>query len=350
VKIGIFSLGEYIPDPSGVLISQGQRLEEIVESAVLAEEAGLYGIALGEHHAVRYAVSTPPVILAAIAARTTRIRLRTAVTLIGTLDPVRAAEDYATVDVLSGGRVDLVTGKGIYREPFELFGPTWEEIDEAMWEKTDLLIRLLTETDVHWTGKFRTPINGFTTQPRPVDLPVWCGMGRSMSSPERAALRGMPLMIANIITVATDHLPRLAHYRETWARAGRDPAGIRIAGCCACHVARTSQEARRRWEPYYRNYYESATKSGGSMREMPPWTFESRIGPGGASICGSPAEVVDKLLELREMWHHDEHFFQMDIGGLPFEYLAEAIELVGSEVLPQLEQPTAQLHGDPVRS
>ncbi len=344
MEIGFLSLGEHLPDPvNGGQISQAQRISEIIDAAVLAEQVGFYCFASGEHHSPHYAISAPPVLLAAIGARTERIRLRSAVTLIVTLDPLRIAEDYATLDVASGGgRVDIVVGKGIYSEPFELFGPAFEEADEAFWENTDLLLRLLSEEDVHWEGRFRRPIEGHTTQPRPVgELPVWIGLGRSLGSPEGAARRGLPAMMGNVLGVPEDAMPRVNHYRATWAEEGRDPADARLAAGIQAHVARNSQDAKRRWEPYYLNYYTEMAKVGKAMREVPAFDFAEQVGPTGPAVCGSPAEVAERLLEMHALWGNDEQFFQLDIGGLPYPLLAESIELFGTEVLPLLQKELA---------
>jgi alkanesulfonate monooxygenase SsuD/methylene tetrahydromethanopterin reductase-like flavin-dependent oxidoreductase (luciferase family) len=352
VEFGILSLVEHMADPvSGVMTTQQQRIDQVVESAVLAEQAGFSGIVVGEHHSPKYLGTTPAVMLAAIAARTSRIRIRSGVTLIVTLDPVRVAEDYAMVDVLSGGRLDIIVGKGIYEEPFELFGPTWPEADEALAEKVELLLRLLSETDVTWEGKFRTPIESYTTQPRPLQdpPPVWYGLGRSMNSPERAAKLGLKVMMGNVLSVPQDDAKLIEHYRECWVKEGRDPADMRLGCSSHAYVARTSQEAKKRFEQYYRHYFDQMSKAGKALLKPPPGTgvqafsFEERIGPDGPAYCGSPAEVAEKLIERHRLLGHDEHYFQLDMAGMPWPLLVEQIELFATEVLPIVQRELAEV-------
>ncbi len=345
MKFGFFSLGEHLPDPvSGKQISQEQRVNQIIDACVLAERAGFSFFVTGEHHGPIFVGTTPPVLLTAVAARTTTLRLRSGTTLIPTLDPVRVAEDYSMLDVISGGRVDIVAGKGGYIEPFHLFDRKWDDAGAAYWEGVDLLLRLLSETEVTWEGRFRTPLVKHTTEPRPLQdpLPIWISLGRSLESPEGAARRGLGVMLGNAFGPPSGALPLIDRYREVWAEVGRDPAAARIGAGCQCHVARTSQEARRRLEPYARHYY-AEVPARSVVPNLPIYDFDEQVGSEGSVICGSPDEVVERILTRHELLGHDEQFFQLDTGGLPWELLAESIELLGAEVIPVVQKELASV-------
>ncbi|EIV91831.1 LLM class flavin-dependent oxidoreductase [Frankia sp. QA3] len=337
MDVGLLTLGELNPDPTtGVPISEQQRIHEILRSASLADEVGFAAFATGEHHSPSYLGTTPTVLLSAVAARTERIRLRSGLTLLPSRDPVLLAEDFATLDHISNGRADIVVGKGIYPEPLEIFGPDKDLVDEVYYEKIDLLLRLLRETDVTWSGDHRGPLVGVTTRPRPLQdpFPVWLGVSGSERSLVFAGERGLSVMFGGLFQTPSHYAGLLEVYRRAAADAGQDLSRALVATTSHAHVARRSQDAKRRWRPYHSNYFQS--NRGRSSREvnLPPW--EELTGPTGLALCGSPAEIVDRLSEMRETLGHDLHFLQLDLGGLPWPLLAESIELIGSEVIPAL--------------
>jgi len=335
-EVGLMSLRDLLFHPTtGPRLTESERHRQIVEQAVLAEQLGFTSVHLGEHHFSDYQLSAPPVVLAAIGERTESLRLSTAVTLAGNLDPVRVAEDYATVDVLSGGRVELVLGRGsLFVETYQGFGHDVETARERYDEHVSLLHRLLNETDVTWSGEFRSPLNGHTTRPRPVgDLPVWIGAA-SKASAELAADLGWWLMLPSVFGKPEMFAPVADFYRARWEANGRDWTGARVGACCHVHVGATSQQARATFEPHYRQYWNWVGGLLGESGMWPDFDFdELTTGPG---ICGSPDEVIDRIGQWREVFGHDRHLFMFDLGGIDESTLTATIERFGTEVLPQL--------------
>jgi alkanesulfonate monooxygenase SsuD/methylene tetrahydromethanopterin reductase-like flavin-dependent oxidoreductase (luciferase family) len=350
MECGLLVLGDHLPNPhTGERLSQAERHRQIVELAVRGEEIGLGSVWLGEHHGCDYILSSPPVVLAAIAERTRRMRLGTGVTLLGTLDPLRAAEDYATVDVLSGGRVEVVAGRGVLRRTYADFGLDPDRSREAFEEKVELLLRLWREEDVRSDGRHRAPLAGVTAQPRPLQRPhppVWIGGGSSFDSIDLAARLGLALMLPSVLGPPEAFVLHVERYRERFVPG---PAGgaPRVGACSHVHVARDGRAARARWEPYHMGYIRWV------LLELMPWGGLN-IGPSGLrpppptaapdfetlcrgpSICGSPAEVADRIGAIRERLGVDLHIAMFDHGGIPEPELQDALELYGKEVLPQL--------------
>lgn len=336
IEMGLMSLGDLLPDPvTGVRVSEAQRHRSLVDQSVLAEQCGFQSVHIGEHHFSDYMLSSPPVVLAAIGERTTTLRLSTAVTLAGNLDPVRAAEDYATADVLSGGRVEIVVGRGnLFPDTYEGFGHPLDTARERFDENVGLLHRLLTEEDVDWSGEFRSPLSGLTTRPRPAgDLPLWVGAA-SRGSAELAADIGAWLMLPTVFGQPEMFAAVTNIYRERWEANGLDPADARVGACSHTHVALTD-EAACRWDVYYRNYWDFVGGLIGRSGKWPEFNFdELRAGP---AIIGSPAQVVDRIGQWRAVLDHDRHLFMFDLGGIDETDLMATIELFASEVAPQLD-------------
>jgi alkanesulfonate monooxygenase SsuD/methylene tetrahydromethanopterin reductase-like flavin-dependent oxidoreductase (luciferase family) len=345
MKSGLLILGDHLPDPlTRERTSQAARHRQFVELAVRGEQLGFDSVWLGEHHMCDYILSSPPVVLAAIAERTKRLRLGTGVTLLGSLDPVRAAEDYATVDALSGGRVELVVGRGILRSTYSDFGKDPERSREIYCENLELLLRLWSDVDVHWSGHFRTPLEGVTVEPRPVQRPhppIWVGGGTSKESIDLAARLGLRLMLPSVLAPPTAFVHLVERYREQYAAAGHDPAKLRVGACSHVHVARDARAARKRWEPYHMAYISWVTRlvqeSGSTVGPgglPPPPDFETLIR--GPSICGDPAEVTERILEMQERVGLDLHLAMFDHGGIPEKALLESLDLFGERVIPAL--------------
>ena len=343
MEIGLLSLGDCLDDPvTGTRTTPAERHRAIVDEAVLAEALGFDSVWLGEHHFCDYVLAAPPVVLAAIAARTTRLRLGTGVTLLANLDPVRVAEDYATVDAISNGRVELAVGRGILIDTYEVFGQKPDESRERYRENLELLRRLWSERDVTWSGRFRAPLDAVTVEPRPVQTPhppIWVGGGSSSASVDLAAELGLPLMLPSVLAPPADFLPLVQRYRQRWEAAGRAPADARIGCCNHVHVAATSQEAREGWRPYYLNYLGFVDRIW-TRRELihakarVELDYERLLA--GVAVCGSPAEVVDRLSATREILGLDLHLSMFDLGGLPPAHVARTQELFATQVLPQL--------------
>ena len=338
-------LGDNLPDPvTGEQIPQAARVRQWVELAARAEALGFDSVWLGEHHFCDYILSAPPVVLAAIAERTQRVRLGTGVTLLGTLDPVRVAEDYATLDALSDGRVELVVGRGILRDAYSRFGYDPDASREIYAEHLELLLALWTEDRVTWEGRHRAPLEGVRVAPRPVQTPhppIWVGGGSSTDSVDMAARLGLALMLPSVIAAPQVFAPLVERYRERYAAAGHPPAGARVGAVSHVHVAETTERARARWEPYHMAYLgwvveligaAGANAPGGAAPRFPD--YETLVA--GPSVCGSPEHVTERIIAMRDALDLDVHLAMFDHGGIPEKLLLESVELYAEKVLPLL--------------
>ena len=342
MKLSLMDLGDRTADPvTGADPTPAERHRAIVEAAAVADEAGFHGVHIGEHHGLDYIYSAPPVILAAIAERTRNLRLSTAVTLAANLDPVRAAEDYATVDVLSGGRCEVVVGRGnIFAATFALFGQRVEDSAELFAERVELLIRLWSGETVNWPGsRHRAPITGFELQPPPAGgLPLWVGGGSSAATIDLAARLGLDLMLPSVFGNPSNLKPMVESYREKFAAHGhaREP---RVGAAWHVNVGETSQGARARWEPRYRAYFESMARMlTRANPEPPPFTgfdFE-HVTTHGPALVGSPDELADRLNRGAELLTADTNLISLNMGGLPTGEFLDMVELIGAKVIPQL--------------
>ncbi len=348
MKLSLFDLGDRITDPiTGATPTPSERHRAIVEAAAVADDAGFHGVHIGEHHGLDYIYSAPPVILAAIAERTRNLRLSTAVTLAAILDPVRAAEDYATVDVLSGGRCEVVVGRGnIFASAYTLFGQRVEDSTELFAERIELLTRLWSGEIVHWPGsRHRAPIDGFQLQPPPVDrLPLWVGGGSSEGTIDLAARLGLDLMLPSVFGDPANFAPAVASYREKFAAYGhaREP---RVGAAWHVNVGETSQAARARWEPRYHAYFDGLARM---LTQANPGPGPSRFTTGepfdfdhvtthGPGLVGSPDEVADRLNRYAELLTADTNLISLNMGGLPTGEFLGMVELIGAKVIPQLD-------------
>lgn len=332
-SIGLLSLADHLTDPvSGITTTQPQRYRLLIESAVRAEAAGFGHVGLGEHHFSHYILPAPLLLLSNIAARTSTIRLGTGVTLLANLDPLRVAEDLAMLDVISDGRAEMTFARGVMESTMSAFGiENINELRPRFEENLRLVIRLLTEPAVTWGGHYRTPLHEVRLEPRPLQRPhppLYIGGGLSTVSCDLAAELGLPLILPSLFRYPEDYLPILERYRERMAAAdhGR-PAAVSYPSYC--HVAETSQEARRRWRPYLENYVEFAGDFRGSFGR--PLDYESLLA--GPAICGSPAEVAERIATVNELLGLDNHYLMLDLGGLPSDTLFEVIDLIGEQVI-----------------
>jgi len=350
MQAGMLILGDHLADPtSGVRTPAAARYRQIVELGVSAEALGFELVCLGEHHLCDYILSAPPVVLAAIAERTTRIRLGTGVTLLGSLDPVRVAEDYATVDLISNGRVELVAGRGILRRTYSDFGLDPADSRARFDEAVELLLAAWSREVLHWRGRFRAPLEGVTVQPRPLQAPhppVWIGGGSSTESVDLAARLGLPLMLPSVLAPAEAFLPLVDRYRERFAPSVHGVAP-RVGAVSHVHVARDRETARSRWRPYHLRYLEWVAN------ELVPWAG-ANLGPRdaqmpqhvrfdfdelcekGPALCGGAAEVAERIEAMRDALGLDLHLAMFDHGALPEALLRDSLERYGSEVLPRL--------------
>lgn len=340
MELGLYTFGDITPDPqTGRASGVQQRYAEILAAAKLADAAGLDAFGIGEHHRLDVAISSPAVVMAAIASVTRRIRLTSAVTVLSTLDPVRIYQDFATVDLLSSGRAELIAGRGAYIESFPLFGAAIDDYDALFAEKLDLLLQLEKCERVTWEGRFRAALKEAEISPRPVKrLPIWLGVGGTADSARRAADHGLPIVLANISQPPANFAGQIAEYRLRFDGAGHEAKNRRVAVATHCYVAPDSQAARDEFYPYYRAYFSSHAARPYFSREVPRDVFETRAAPQGPIFVGSPQEIIDKLDYERGLFGHDRFLAQIDIGGLPYDKVARSIELLATKVLPAMRR------------
>jgi len=329
-EIGIFTFGELTRDSDGRPIAAEVRLRDLLEWARVADDAGLDVFGVGEHHRQDFAVSSPQVVLAAAAAQTARIRLTSSVTVLSSADPVRTFEDFATVDLISGGRAEVMAGRGAYLESFPLFGQSLDNYDELFSERLDLLLKIRDANPVTWSGSTRAPLIEAGIWPRPIqaELPVWIAVGGTPSSVVRAAEFGLPLYFA-ILGAPERFAPLAELYRRSATAVGREPNRIGLTS--HFYVERTSQGARDTFFPHYSSYIgQNMPRAGRLDRDA----FEHWAGDRGALFAGSPAEIIDKILWEHEILGHTRFLAQVGLGGLSQADTLRSIELLASEVLP----------------
>ncbi len=320
--------------------TEAERLQDILKLIERADHLGLDIFGIGEHHRKDFLDSAPAVILAAAAARTCRIRLTSAVTVLSAADPVRIFQEFATVDLLSQGRAEIIAGRGSFIEAFPLFGYDLSDYDALYEEKLDLLLKLRANEHVTWSGRFRPPLSGQGVYPRPVQnpLPIWIGVGGTPESFLRAGKLGLPLMVAIIGGETADFAPLIELYKKTYKRNGHPPDGMKVGMHSLGYVADTSQKAADEFFPGYARAFTEV----GKERGWAPVTradFEAQSGPEGALMVGDPDEVVEKIL------HHSKALgglvrvtFQMDPGALTHEQLSHSLELIATRIAPVVRE------------
>ena len=341
MQIGIDSFAAAVSDPhTGITPTPEQRLANLLEEIEAADRAGLDHFGLGEHHREEYLDAAPPVILAAAAARTSKIRLTSAVTVLSAADPVRVFQQFATLDLLSHGRAEIVAGRGSFIESFPLFGLALEDYDSLFAEKLDLLLQLRAANHIHWSGKHRPALTGQGVFPRPLQnpLPVWLGVGGTPASFARAGALGLPLMVAIIGGEPHRFRPLIDLYRQTGLRAGHAPESLRVGIHALGYVADTARQAA---DDFFPGYARTFTQIG-EERGWGPVTrrhFDALLGPTGALLVGDPESTADKLLGMsRALGGIDRISFQMSVAALPHDKLMHAIELLGSRLAPLVRQ------------
>ncbi len=339
MQVGIDSFAAF-HDYTKESASSSERLQRLIEQIELADQIGLDVFGVGEHHRRGFLDSAPAVILAAAAARTKRIRLTSAVTVLSAADPVRMFQEFATLDLLSQGRAEMVVGRGSFIEAFPLFGLRLDDYDSLFSEKLDLLLKIRENEHVHWSGKYRPPLTGQGVYPRPLQepLPIWIGVGGTPESFVRAGLLGLPLMVAIIGGETRSFKPLIDLYREAGKRAGHLPHQLKVGIHSLGYVAGSTQEAV---DDFFPGYARSMNEIG-KERGWPPITrmdFEAQRGPGGALLIGNPEEVTEKIIRHSQALGGISRItFMMNPASLPHEKLAQATELIGSRVAPVLHE------------
>jgi probable LLM family oxidoreductase len=337
MQIGIDSFAAVISDPeTGATMSPAERLGNLLEEIELADQVGLDSFGIGEHHRADFLDSAPVVLLAAAAARTKQIRLTSAVTVLSADDPVRVFQNFATLDLISKGRAEIVVGRGSFGEAYPLFGLAFEDYDSLFVEKLDLLLELREKTHVHWAGKHRAPLTGQGVYPRPFQekLPIWIGVGGTPASFARAGAMGLPLMVAIISGEPHRFLPLIELYREAGARAGFVESDLKVGLHQMGFVGDTTEQAA---EDYYPGHARMFTHIG-KERGWPPTTraqFDATRGPTGAYLIGDPELVAEKILREHETLGGLARItFQMTNVAMPHKKMLKSIELLGTKVAP----------------
>jgi probable LLM family oxidoreductase len=338
MELGISSFAELTPDPvTGKTISGHQRMMDLMEEIELADQLGLDVYALGEHHRPDFIVSSPAVVLAAAAVKTNHIRLSSAVTVLSSDDPVRVFQAFATVDLLSGGRAEIMAGRGSFIESFPLFGYDLKDYDDLFSEKLELLLKLNESEKINWKGKHRSPIQNLGVYPRPFQkkLPVWIAVGGTPESVIRSGKLGLPMALAIIGGSPANFLPLVELYRKTSAATGhgRLPLAVHSHG----YISEDSNQAADEFFPSYAYVMSNI----GRERGWPPTTraqFEAGRSKQGALLVGSPQQVIDKILFEKELFGLDRFLLHVSVGTMPHAQIMHSIELFGTRVAPVIRK------------
>jgi probable LLM family oxidoreductase len=339
MQVGIDSFAAALDDTS-LSVDSSERLQNLIEQIELADQIGLDVFGVGEHHRLGFLDSAPAVILSAAAARTKQIRLTSAVTVLSAADPVRIFQEFATLDLLSQGRAEMIVGRGSFIEAFPLFGLRLEDYDQLFAEKLDLLLKIRDNEHVHWSGKYRPALNGQGVYPRPLQkpLPIWLGVGGTPQSFVRAGLLGLPLMVAIIGGQTRSFRPLIDLYRGAWRQGGHSPHQLKIGIHSLGYVAESTQEAVEDFFPGYAHTMTEIGKERG-WHKVTRTGFDAQRGPEGALLIGDPEEVVEKIVRhSKTLGGISRITFMMNPASLPHEKLMRASKLIGTRVAPALRK------------
>jgi len=343
MELGLYTFADVSPEPGPGAIGPHERLRNLIEEIELADQVGLDVFGLGEHHRPDYAASAPVVALAAAAERTKRIKLTSAVTVLSSDDPVRVFQQFATLDLLSGGRAEIMAGRGSFIESFPLFGYNLEDYDELFAEKLDLLLAIRDSVKVTWSGNLRAPINDRGVYPRPLQdkLPIWIAIGGTPQSAARAGVLGLPLALAIIGGEPARFAPLFDIYREAAKRAGTDPTGLATSINVHGFIAGTTEQAA---DDFYGPQAEVMNRIGRERGWGPTSRahFDQSRGPNGALFVGNPEAVAEKIVAQHKIFNNDRFLLQMAIGTMPHAKIMKAIELYGTKVAPIVRKETAK--------
>lgn len=338
MELGLYTFGDLVADPTtGKTISGQERMKQMLEMAKLADEAGLDILGIGEHHGLNFVNSATATTIAAMAAVTKRIRLTSASTLLSTADPVRTFQEFATADLVSEGRVELIFGRGAFTDNFPLFGFEMKDYDNLFIEKLGLFEKLNSQERVTWSGKFRAPLSNAEIAPRPAQkkLPVWIGAG-SQGSVARAASLGYPVVIPVLGGSLANYAQTAAVYKQVWLQSGHALQDLKLAIFSHLQVSDSSKQIREDFYPYYSAYLQPLFKG-----DMPKEVYEQMLSPQGTFFAGSPQEVIDKILFSKEVLGAVRYAGQIDIGGQPFSKVMKSIELFATKVVPVIRSHSA---------
>lgn len=340
LEFGLYTLGDHLPNPhTGKRISVEQRIHEIIDFAKLADQAGINFFSVGESHQEYFATQAHSVVLAAIAQATKNIKIASSSTIISTSDPVRVYEDFATLDLISKGRAEIIAGRASRVGLFELLGYNLRDYEELFEEKFDLLRQINEEEVINWSGEYRAPLKNAKVLPRPKSgkMPIWRAVGGTPASAMKAGYAGVPMFMAHLGGSVSVFKRTIDAYREAAALGGHNPAELPVATAGFFYAAETSQQAIKEMYPHIN---EGMMKTNG--QGFPKQLFAQSSDPHSIINVGSPQEIIEKILYQHEVFGHQRYIAQIDFGGVPFERLMKNVELIGNEILPAIRKYTAK--------
>lgn len=340
LEFGIYTLGDHLPNPlTGERVSAKERVHEIIEYAKLAEQAGIDFFSVGESHQEYFATQAHTVVLASIAQATDKIKIGSSSTIISTSDPVRVYEDFATIDLISNGRAEIIAGRASRVGLFDLLGYNLRDYEELFEEKFELLRKINEEEIVNWSGEFRAPLKNAKILPRPQNgrLPIWRAVGGSPASAIKAGYAGVPMFMAHLGGPAAVFKRTVDAYREAAKQNGFDPLELPVATAGFFYAADTSQQALREYYPHI-NEGMKLTNGQGFSKQL----FAQGVDPHNIMNIGSPQQIIEKILYQHETFGHQRYIAQIDFGGVPFDKVKKNIEIIGTEILPAIRKYTAK--------
>lgn len=340
LEFGLYSIGDHLPNPhTGSMISAQQRIHELIEASKLADEAGFDVFAVGESHQAHFTTQAHTVILGAIVQATKNIKIASSATVLSTSDPVRVYEDFATLDLISNGRAEIVAGRGSRVGAYSLLGFDVRDYEELFEEKMELLLQLNNEDKVTWTGQFRAPLDNASILPQPQNgrMPIWRAVGGPPASAIKAGYAGVPMMLTTLGGPAINFKISVDAYRDAAERSGFDAAALPIATTSLFYTAETTQDALREYYPHANSGMQALRGSG-----YPKQQFAQATDYRDALMIGSPQQIIEKMLYQYELYGQQRFMAQIDFGGVPFDKIAKNIELIATKIMPAIKKHTAK--------
>ncbi|CAM3838425.1 LLM class flavin-dependent oxidoreductase [Bacillus paramycoides] len=340
IEFGLYSIGDHILNPhNGSKVSAAKRIHELIETSKLADEAGLDVFAIGESHQAHFTTQAHTVILGAIAQATKNIKIASSATVLSTSDPVRVYEDFATIDLISNGRAEIVAGRGSRIGGYSLLGYDVNDYEELFEEKMDLLLKINKEESVTWKGQFRTPLEHAVIIPRAKNnnMPIWRAVGGPPASAIKAGHAGVPMMLTTLGGPAVNFKVSIDAYREAAEKSGFDPATLPIATTSLFYTAENSQDALSEYYPHI-NAGMLALRGGGYPKQQ----FTNAVDYRDALMIGSPQQIIEKILYQYELFGQQRFMAQIDFGGVPFDKIEKNIELIATEIMPAVRRYTTK--------